>query len=260
MNVTNNPEQHMDSNDSEAIIRPLLAEKFEVAEHDVSADDTISWLTDRIRELPGEGLKVVSVLGGAASGKTTVITALLDELNAAGVRADCVNTDDFVRGDRQWRWEHVEAQPNVDPIEKYDFGFMNKKIQAIRNNTDPAVTVAIPTYNSETGKAIAEGEENYTHKVGLVDVLVVGGDFHEVQDSDLVIFLHVPDAQRLQNRVNRDVIERGGSHEKTTANFNLRQKSQHLPHTVPAAEHADYVVDTDASNAEEWRFTIYKRK
>lgn len=76
----------------------------------------------------------------------------------------------------------------------------------------------------------------------------------------MVVFLHVPDAQRLQNRVNRDVISRGGSHEATTANFRLRQKSQHLPHTMPAAASADYVVDANTSDPDEWRFTMYSRK
>lgn len=242
--------------DSNEFVEPALEGGFELQENGVNADRTVEFLAGAVQQLPADEVRVISLIGGAASGKSTFSRAIIDELAQLGLSADVIGTDDFNKGDRAWRWENFEGT-DADQIGKYDFKLLNEKVQAIKRNTD--TTVPVPTYNQATGLAIDEGEENYTHRVGKVDVLIVEGDFHPVDDPDLVVYLHVPDDQRLQNRVNRDVIHRGGDPQKTTDSFKFRHRVQHLPHTLPSLGKADYVIEVDATN-EEWSFNIYKAK
>lgn len=243
--------------DSNELVEPTLANDFELKGSSVSTEQAVDYVATAIQNLPAETVRIVSLIGGAASGKSTLRQALLERLAQAGLSADYISTDDFNRGDRAWRWKHFEGKEDVDPIGKYDFKLLNEKLRQIKANNDPQKTVAVPTYIQATGLAIDAGEQNYTHHIGRVDVLVVEGDFHPVDNPGMVVYLHVPDDQRLQNRVNRDFIHRGGDPAKTTSSFKFRHTTQHLPHTVPAIKQADIVLYANAFN-DEWVFKIYR--
>lgn len=245
--------------DSNNVIDPLLAHHFDRKKQGLQTAEAIAFLAQTIAALPVEGTKVISLIGGAASGKSTLAKAIIEQLAPMALRADTIGTDDFNKGDRAWRWKHFEDKEGANQIDKKDFALLNAKVAAIRRNRGSDTTVAVPTYNQTTGLAIDEGEDNYTHRIGSVDVLIVEGDFHPVTDPDLVVYLHVPDQQRLRIRVARDVKHRGGDLAKTTASFTYRQRVQHVPHTLPTAEQADYVMAIDAANAT-WIFDVYQAK
>jgi uridine kinase len=180
----------------------------------LSESEVLSILASRIKNLVPEGTKVISLIGGAGSGKTTLAQRLCGLLGSA----DTLGTDDYVVGDRAYRREHLEGK---DPIEKYDPVFLNNKIVQIRGLHE-GEEVAVPTYNEATGEAIAAGEANYTHRVGKVEYLIVEGDFDFVEKPDLIIYFDVPDEIRLQNRISRDQQTRSESDpEKIKANFQL---------------------------------------
>jgi len=242
---------------SDDFIAAILSNQPKQLGANLGQEEMLTTLVEQIKNLSNETTKVVSFIGGAGSGKSTLSKLLIEHLEQAGASADSISTDDFNKGDRAWRWENFEDKPGVDPIGKYDFELLNKKVKAIRQNTDLDKTITVPMYTQATGLAIDAGEENYTHRIGKLDVLIVEGDFHPVNNPDLVVYLHVPDAQRLQNRVDRDVVHRGGDHEKTTASFNFRHQVQHLPHTLPVAKEADILLDVKPDKAG-WQYDVYR--
>jgi uridine kinase len=252
---------------NEAYVRDVLGRQFRSVSGGLDYDGVVSWLADAIKNLPKQQTLVISLVGGAASGKSTLTQSLCDELSKVGMTSDVIATDDFNKGDRAWRrknYDDIAAIPGidpkeVDPLKLKDFDLLNRKINEIKALTDPNQTVAIPTYNPITGVAIDEGEENYKHRIGPVDVLFVEGDFHPVTDPDLVIFVHMPDEIRLQNRVGRDVVVRAGDVAKTTESFNFRQKYQHTPVTLPVIEKADVVLDVSADD-KAWYYQVYTKR
>lgn len=244
----------------EEFVNGVLANNFELFKSDLDSEQVTGILAEAVHSPPDEKTKIITVAGGAASGKSTLAQSLLDSLLQSGIKADRIETDDFVRGDRAWRREHVESKTDVNATAKYDFVLMNQKIEAITANTNPATTVGIPTYNQATGLAIDEGEINYQHQVGPVNALIVTQDFDAVDTPSLAFYLHVPDVKRLENRVKRDVVARGGDPQTTTDNFNLRQNTQHVPHTLPLLTKADYVIDMVSSAGDNWLFDLYRSK
>jgi uridine kinase len=251
------PEKFSVPQSSEELISILLEKAFTLAEAGVDRKQLLNFITQTLQAQPGDTVKVVSLVGGAASGKSTLARDLIQALSDVGVVADTISTDDYNLGDRAWRWERFEGDEARDPMGKWDFVFMNTKIEAIRNNGSECTVVKVPTYNQATGLAIDEGEENYAHEVGNVEVLIVEGDMARVNDPDLAVYLDVPDEQRLQSRVSRDLQHRSETDsEKVVANFHLRQHNQHIPYTLPAAESADYVVKVEP-DGKEWQYDIY---
>ncbi|HSW99958.1 MAG TPA: hypothetical protein VLH38_02905 [Patescibacteria group bacterium] len=243
-------------------IEPVLTNNFNHRYAHLDEAAVAILLCEAIQQLPGGTTKVLCLIGGAASGKSTLARLLIVALAKSGMTADTIGTDDFNRGDRAWRWKHFEGRDTTDQLdapELKDFDLLNQKVNAIQQNTDPDRTIGVPTYNPATGLAIDEGEENYAHHIGLIDVLIVEGDFDPVEAPDLIVYLHVSDEQRLQNRIDRDAIHRNGNREQTIASFNFRQQHQHVPYTLPVAKKADILLDVQTTGGT-WRYDVYQTK
>ncbi len=251
MEIYNNEKSDANSDD---FVADILAEHFNKELSGLDTAKAGKYLADRISTLDTPTkVKIVSLVGGAGAGKSTLAGELSTSLKALGLRTDVISTDAFVVGTREER----RGLEKEGPLSKYDFDYMRRIIQKIQ---DAEEGVRVPTYDEATGLAIAAGEENFTHKVPKIECLIIEGDFDEVQTPDLRIYLHVSDRARYQNRVRRDLQKRGESDQQKIAdNFNLRQKSQHFPHTLPAATKANMVIEARLKD-EEYTFDIYERR
>ena len=197
-------------------------------------EEFLDALSNLIRKNKGEGTEVVSIVGGAGSGKTTLARKLIKALG----NADMLGTDDYVIGDRAYRRANLEGG---DPIKKYNPTKLNEHIAAIKN-LDDSEKLGVPTYNEQTGEAVDAKE--YTRQIGKVDFLVVEGDFDFVKGPDLLVYFDVPDEIRLTNRIKRDLATRNVMDEaEIKESFDLRQRLQHLPYTLPTKSKADVIVN-----------------
>lgn len=210
----------------------------------VTFDDLVNYLAENLidkKSRKNEPL-IVNLIGGAASGKTTLAKYISTILTERGLSTFSFSTDDFLIGDRAYRRERFEDK---DPTKKYDIDLLNKKVADIVKHTNDGVEVRIPKYNGKTGLAIAAGEENYPNIIKNCDVLVVEGDFDFVKSEDVLIFLHVSDTDRLNIRIKRDLEQRGEHNsEKIKENFRHRQFNQHFPYTLNVVKKADIVITT----------------
>lgn len=177
--------------------------------------------------------EIISIVGGAGSGKTTFANLLKTELGSA----DILGTDNYVIGDRNYRRTHLEGG---DPTRKYNPARLNEHITSIKAlATDESLPV--PTYDEATGYGV--DTPAYSKSINKVDFLLVEGDFDFVENPDLLIYFDVPDSVRLKNRIERDLVTRGAvDPAEVEESFHLRQKLQHLPYTAPTKEKADFII------------------
>ncbi|MFA6271741.1 MAG: hypothetical protein WC693_01350 [Patescibacteria group bacterium] len=201
------------------------------------------------------GTKLIGFFGGPASGKTTIVKKLVTALDSA----DYISVDDYVIGDREYRFKHLEGK---NPISKYNQKIFEQKLQAI-TQLRKGQTMSVPTYYDQTGLGADAGEDNYRRRVGKVDYLIVEGDFDLLRKSDYCIYFHVPDNIRLDNRLRRDQLKRNSTKEKVRDNFLLRQKVQFYPHVLPIARKADMIVEVDAKGEPgnyKYNYSVYITK
>ncbi|MFH0952147.1 MAG: hypothetical protein V1838_03060 [Patescibacteria group bacterium] len=245
----------MMSNGQDTINKLINSGQYKTLNEGLKNDALVKLIIEKINDIDINRTKIISFIGGPASGKTSIVDHLVKALSSVAV----ISTDDYVVGTRQERRRLEQG----DARSKYDIDLLNKKVKDICQLED-GVTVKVPTYDGKSGLAVAVGEENYSKEIGRVDVLIVEGDFNFIEAQDLLIYLHVPDNIRLQNRIRRDTVERSQPDIKElTDNFNYRQLNQFWPYTLPVAERSDLLLTVTAKERGNWFeyfYTVYLRK
>jgi uridine kinase len=239
---------------SEPLVSSLVQSRAETSWEGLTAADLVGGfaVSGLVRAPRGMGTQLVVVTGGAASGKSTLAEGMSSKLAEQDISSAIVSSDDFVRWDRGERRRRESAR--MQPEDKYDFDQMRRAIGAICANQDPDRTVEIPKYDSRTGLAVDGTRRRY---IPSVDVLIVEGDMlgeqgetpqalypeHAYMPSTL--YVHVPDRDRLNRRIERDMRQRNGHGETPEAiasSFERRQVTQHLPYTLTYASAADVIL------------------
>ena len=143
-------------------------------------------------------VKVISIVGGAGSGKTIFAHELIMFLG----NACTLGTDDYVIGDREYRRKYLEGG---NPLKKYNSKALNDNISTIKSLGNGEYCF-VPTYDDVTGEAVDAKE--YHKKISKVKYIIVEGDFDFVENPDLLIYFDVDDEIRLDNRIQRDLAKR----------------------------------------------------
>lgn len=213
-------------------------------------EQLLQYLTEYFRGIPKKGTKVIAMVGGPASGKGRLARKIAQTLGKTAVLA----TDNYLKGDRPWRRANIE-NPGLDPTLKYDPHFLNEQVEAIKQLQE-GQELGIPTYDGGTGISISQDPNNrpdnstYSEKVkGPQDFVIVEGDFQflDPEKVDRLVYLDVDDQVRMENRIYRDTLERGESDiERIKANFDSRQATQFIPHTLPQKDNADLILKVKA--------------
>jgi len=225
-------------------IRSVIKERrLLLFDSNVSYDDTVKVVGSKIKSILFSKCPViVAIIGGAAAGKSTFSRSVTKMVNPNTV---IISTDDFVIGTRDYRNLNFS---DSSPLSKYDFDLLRAKLEDLKV-VGSNEQVHLPMYDDSTGAAVPIiGEKNpdvYKSKIieGPINLIIIEGDFLPDCALDILIYLHIPDEIRLENRVQRDLEKRGylkSSDIKT--NFNIRQKKQHFPYTLPVAMKADIIL------------------
>lgn len=166
---------------------------------ELNDEQLLQYLAEYFRGIPKEGTKTIALIGGPASGKGTLAARLAQTLGKTAV----LSTDNYLKGDRVWRRSNVEDK-GLEPQLKYDQGFLNKQIQAIRALQE-GQEIGIPIYDGVSDVAISQDPSDipdnstYPTKVkGPQDFVIVEGDFQflDPQEMDRLVYLDVDDNVR----------------------------------------------------------------
>lgn len=178
---------------------------------------------------------IIGIAGGTGSGKTTVVTNILKNLNTEEVLV--ISQDNYYKDHQELSLEERERM-NFDHPRSIDFDLLTKHVLALKNGE----SIQQPLYSFFTHSR--KEETILTHPK---DVIIIEGilvlTYPELRDLfDVKIFVHADSDERLIRRIRRDIQERGRDLDEVLTRYQKTLKPMHEQFIEPSKSHADIIV------------------
>lgn len=184
---------------------------------------------------------VIGIAGGSGSGKTTVVKAIVKQLQG---RVVVIPQDSYYKDS-----SHVPAEErkniNFDHPEAIDWKLMCQQLRELKGGN----TIEQPVYSYITcSRSLTE-----TVTVEPADVIIVEGILiftcKELRDQmNIKIFVDADDDDRLMRIIVRDIAERGRTIESAIDHYCDTVKPMHLQFIEPSKRYADVIVPQGGHN------------
>lgn len=186
---------------------------------------------------------LIGITGGSGSGKTTFAKKVLTYLNPSDVAV--LSMDSYYLDDIPKSLYTPKGGPNYDHPDAFDWDYLTKHIQMLKNN-EP---VLAPIYNFETNSRSQE-----TEKIGPAKMIIFEGIFSLHSKTirsflDISCFLSVDADIRFSRRLHRDIKERGRSLESVISQYYDTVRPMHQKFLEPQKQFADFIVGEETDKA-----------
>ena len=183
----------------------------------------------------------LGVAGGTGSGKTSVASAILDEV---GRQRIAFLAQDSYYSDIEWRDEEQLLHHNFDHPDALDNDLLVEHLRALKADR-PA---EVPIYDFVRHVRTEETVRVESRPVILLEgiLLFVEPELREL--LDLKIYVETAADVRLMRRVHRDIEERGRTVDDVFRQYADTVRPMHLEFVEPSKRFADVIVPEGASN------------
>jgi len=176
----------------------------------------------------GDSCKVVLVAGGTASGKTSIVQALVAQTGAL-----------HIAHDRYYIDASDPATHDFDHPDSLETALLVAHVGRLKAGD----SVDLPRYGFPTHRRQRE-----TDRVGPTDLVIVEGilvlESAELRAlADLCVYVDAPDDVRLARRIQRDAVERGRSVQSVLERYEKMVRPSHERFVGPSAVFAQLVLD-----------------
>ena len=184
---------------------------------------------------------VIGIAGGSGSGKTTVVKAIVKQLEG---RVVVIPQDSYYKDS-----SHVPVEErkniNFDHPEAIDWKLMCQQVRELKGGK----TIEQPVYSYIT----CSRSTTETVTVEPADVIIVEGILiytcKELRDQmNIKIFVDADDDDRLMRIIVRDIAERGRTIESAIEHYCDTVKPMHLQFIEPSKRYADVIVPQGGHN------------
>jgi len=177
-------------------------------------------------------MKIISIAGGSASGKSSFARRLQNRIGKD--RANLICEDDYYLGAVEGNFDHIDTKDH-------------DLLLAHINDLKAHKTIEIPRYDMKIHDRSEETEE-MTYK----DVLILEGTQILYRNklsrlADCKVYIDAPDDIRLARRMARDIIERKRDPEDIINQYLEQVKPMHYRYTYPAKYVADVIINNEFS-------------
>jgi len=183
---------------------------------------------------------LVGIAGGSGSGKSSLARMLADRLGETRVAR--LSHDAYYR-DRSALSAAARAGVDYDVPDAFDQDLFLAHLAALR----AGATIPPPRYCFETHCRLGDDTPIEPRAVVIVDGILLLWDPAVRAALDLSIFLDVPERQRLERRLARDVGERGRTPGAVLAQFDATVRPAHTAFVERTRTLADVVLGNTAS-------------
>lgn len=185
--------------------------------------------------------KIIGIVGGSGSGKTTVTKRIIDELEKDKV---ALIEQDYYYKDQSHMTMDERIKTNYDHPNAFDNDLLySHLIELINGNT-----VELPRYDYVNH---TRSKEKVTQEPK--DVIIIEGMFGLYSEKlrelmDIKIFVDTPSDLRILRRLLRDINERGRTVESVINQYITSVRPMHEKYIKPTKQYADIIVPDGGYN------------
>lgn len=184
---------------------------------------------------------VIGISGGTGSGKTTVVSQIINELPTDEV---CViSQDSYYKATDNLSYEERE-KINFDHPRAIDFELLQNHISSLKSGE----IIEQPVYSFVTHNRTKDTVKTHPRKVVIVEGILIFNHRELLDLFDIKIFVHADADERLIRRIRRDIKERGRSIDEVLNRYQDTLKPMHDQFIEPSKNFADIIIPNDRHN------------
>lgn len=184
---------------------------------------------------------IIGIAGGTGSGKTTVVSRILEELKEEGVGV--IYQDSYYKDTTHLTYQERE-KINFDHPQSIDFELFVEHLKELKKGH----SIQQPIYSFKDHNRTGETITVHPTKVMLVEGILVLANPEIRKLFDIKIFVHTDSDERLIRRMKRDVQERGRDFEEVMNRYQTTLKPMHQQFIEPTKEFADIIIPYNRYN------------
>ncbi len=184
---------------------------------------------------------IIGIAGGTGSGKTTVVSQIIEELPKDEV---CVISQDSYYKDTSHLSLLDRKKINFDHPKAIDFDLLQEHLIELKKGNIIEQPVYSFVDHNRTGKTV----KTHPRKVIIVEGILILTHPEVRAMFDINIYVHADSDERLIRRLKRDMEDRGRSLDEVLARYQTTLKPMHQQFIEPTKEYADIIIPTNRYN------------
>ena len=186
------------------------------------------------------GIVVIGIAGGSASGKTTLMKNLINEFQS---QVTVLSHDNYYKRHDDMPYEE-RCKLNYDEPAAFDTSLMVYHLDQLRHGQ----AIECPVYDFTVHNRANETIRLVPHKVSIVEGILIFEDDELGNLLDTRMSVDADADIRLCRRIKRDVNKRGRSLESVLEQYQNTVKPMHERYVEPSKRYADIVVPEGGKN------------
>ncbi len=184
---------------------------------------------------------VIGIAGGSGSGKSTVVSTLVDELGT--------DTVGVLEHDAYYRdLSHIPLQEraffNFDHPDTLETDLLLDHLDELKMGQ----SIEKPIYDFTNYTRTGETEEINPLPIIVVEGILVLADPRRADRMDIKVFVDADSDVRLSRRIKRDMVERSRSLESILEQYEQTVRPMHLKFVEPSKREADIIIPHGGHN------------
>jgi uridine kinase len=184
---------------------------------------------------------VIGVAGGSGSGKTTVVSRIVETLGNQHVSV--LEHDRYYRNHPELRFEE-RAALNFDHPQALETDLMVRHVEALRAGR----RIDAPIYDFAMHARQAATDAIEPRDAVILEGILILADAQLRALMDVKVFVHTDDDTRFIRRLKRDVAERGRTVDSVIDQYLSTVKPMHLEFVEPSRRYADIILPEGGHN------------
>lgn len=184
---------------------------------------------------------VIGIAGGSGSGKSTVLSTLVEELGRETVGV--LDHDAYYRDLKHIPLEE-RARFNFDHPDTLETDLLLEHLDELKMGN----SVQKPVYDFSDHTRSDQSETIHALPIFIVEGILVLSDRRLVDRMDIKLFVDADSDVRLSRRIRRDTMERGRSLESILEQYESTVRPMHLQFVEPSKREADIIIPHGGHN------------